>query len=176
MSDASSTSTTATASTNIFTQIEADLSADWQKFLSFISQGEQSLSTLMSNIANGVQILDTDIQTGAQVVLGKLASVNSAVSVIAADATALFPSEAGITTAISAVTGALAQAGNAATAITNGTNPSGTSGIVTDFVNVVNSLPTVSNLANDLSSLFGSLVGNSPSATQTTSAPTPAEG
>lgn len=167
---------TTTTTPTVLQDIENALSADWQKIVSFFNNVDTEIATFLSNVAQGAQILDSDIESVAQTILGKLATINSIVSSVSGAISAVFPTAAPIAATVSAVTGALAQVGNAATAITNGTNPSGTSGVVTDVVNVINQLPTVSNLANQLASEFGALVTASPTATQTTSPPTPNEG
>ena len=167
---------TTTTTPTVIQEIEAALEADWAKIVAFFNQEEQKLATFLTNVAQGAQILETDIQSVMQTVLGKLSTINGIISAAAGAAAAIAPGESKVIAGlVSAATGALSEVGTVATSIANGTPPSGQNAVVSDTVAVINALPTVATLAQQLSQQVSQLVQASPTATQTISPPTPNE-
>ena len=156
--------------------IEATLSADWQKFITFIQQEETKLANFLVQVSQGEQVLATDIEQAAQAALGKLSTVNNLISIVSGAAAVIAPGSAPVTATISALTKAASEVGALVNAVAAGQAPSGSDAIVTDTVAGVNALSSLSALTSQAATTIGQLAAQSPAAAQTVSPPTPNEG
>lgn len=152
------------------TNIEASLSADWQKAVSFFQVAEQGVATFLSKVATGAEILVEDIQAVAQYVTAHLGIINTTVSAISLAAQTIAPNNASVAKVISDLQTGTTDVANLAAAVTAGAAPSGSSTVVQDAVTTVNAVKTLSSLASQASATLATLTASSPTATTAVSA------
>jgi hypothetical protein len=172
------TTTTAasTSSTNIVTEIQNALEADFQKVVTFFQGITQKEIAFLTALAQGVEVGIADIQAIAQGALSKLGIAGTIVNEATTAAAIIAPGNASVTKVLSDISTGITDATALATAVSTNTAPAGSGTVVTDAVNVLNAANTLSQLASQVSATLGQLAQQSPTAAQVTSPPTPNEG
>ena len=176
MTSTDTTTTAAASSTNIVTEIQNALDAEFAKVVTFFQGITQKEIAFLTALAQGVEVGIADIQAIAQGSLSKLSIAGTVVNEATAAAAIIAPGNASVTKVLSDLQTGVADATAMATAISSNTAPAGSGPVVSDAVNVLNAANTLSQLASQVSATLGTLAAASPAAAQVTSPPTPNEG
>lgn len=147
----------------------------WQDVQSFFQAGEQFAMKFLADVANGAQILVSDIESVAQYVEGHAGLLTATVDAVATAATSIAPGNTTVQQVVADLQKGVSDAASLASAIRSG-NTAGADGIVTTAVTAINAVKTVQQTAAQASAALASLAAGSPSATSTTSAPSPSSG
>ena len=162
-----------TTPTNVFQQIEASLSADWQNAASFINEAEAFFGTFLTKVAQGAEIVIADIESVGQYVAGHLTVINSGIAALGSVVSVVAPNNVTAQKVIDDLNTGAADVAALSNSLSSGST-AGDDQIVTSAVTAIGAVKQLAQLANNAGSLLTTLAANSPTATQTvTAAPTP---
>lgn len=160
----------------ILSNFVATLEADEQKAVAWVENAEQKMAQYLTAFAQGLQLALADAQAAASAVLSKLSLIQAAESTITAAIQTVAPNNATAQKLSADIQAGVNDAAALAQGVVSSTAPAGSSTVVTDTVTAINAAGTLAGLAGTLSATLSQLATQSPTATQTTSAPTPNEG
>jgi len=163
---------TDTSTPNIFQQIEAALSADWQKVTAVFQQAEAFAADFLGKVSAGAEILIQDIEGAASYVAGNLTTIQAGISAAGALANTVAPNNTTVQKAVADLNTAASDVADLHAALTSGSS-SNDPEIVTKAVTAINAVNQLSQIASAVSSSLGTLAANSPTATSAVTAAAP---
>lgn len=158
--------------TDVLSQIEATLSADWQKFVAFIDLVEQDAVDFLSKVVAGEQVLIADIESAASYVAGNLSTINTGINAVGSLAAVVAPNNPTISKVLTDLSTGAQDVADLHNALTSGSSASDPA-IVTKAVTAINAVKQLNQLVSNVSGTLTTLVQNSPTATQAVTAGSP---
>jgi hypothetical protein len=171
--DTTTTAATPAASTNLFQQIEAQLSAEWSGAAAFFKTAETDVGAFLTKVAAGAEIVISDIESIGQYVAGHLTVIQAGIATIAGVAATVAPNNTEVQKAVADLSTAANDVATLSTSLSSGTT-SGDPAVVATAVAAINAVKQLSQIAGTAGSVITTLAGNSPTATQTVTPGTPA--
>lgn len=171
-----STGTTTTpAATNIFQQIEAALSSDAQKAVTFFQNLNSPVGTFLGKVAQGLEIFIEDVEAVANWVNAHLTLINGLIADFETTAAAVAPNNPAIGKALSDLNTAATDIAGLSTSLTTGSSSSQPAAVqtATTAINGINSLSILLSSASSQLAQAAASSANATTAVSSSGAATP---
>lgn len=164
-----------TTTPNIFEQIAATLESDAQLAVSWFQNGETEIGAFLTKVAAGAEVVIADIEAVGQYVAAHLGIITSGISALSTLASTVAPNNVSVAKVISDLNTGAQDVAALSNALTSGST-AGDSTVVTTAVTAINAAKQLSGLVAQAGTTLTTLTANSPTATQSVSPATPAQG